>query len=184
MRKLLIPFLAAITFTYSAESREINCNSPVHKKSDLCKEKIKQLRKSSIRPSNNDLGGADITGPYGGSTTGNVYAAWCGKDFIDCDVSFKDDRLSVNNGTGITREQLVRVTMERVCRIRTFGIEDCIKSTKNKEYTITYKTDLDQERSALISFRNEKTYKNFNRDFQIWMGEVLRDVGPSLKIEF
>ena len=74
--------------------------------------------------------------------------------------------------------------MERVCRIRIFGIEDWIKSTKNNEYAITYKKYLDQERSVLISFRNKKTYKNFKRDFQIWKGEVLRDVGPSLKIQF
>ena len=130
MHKWLIPFLAAITFTSSAESREIDCNSPLNKISDLWKDKIKQLRKYSIRPSINDLRGADITRPYWGSATGNVYAAGRGKDFIDCDVSFKDDTLLVNNGTGITREKLIRVTMERVCCIHTFGIEDWIKSTK------------------------------------------------------
>ena len=184
MKRFLIPLIVVLGLPISTNAVEINCESRIYRDSDRCKEKVKQLKKSSIRPSNNDLGGADITGPDGGTTTGNTYAAWCGKDFIDCDVTFKDDRLSVNNGSGITRDQLVNVTMERICRIYTFGIQDCFRSQYNKEYSITYKSfDSAQERTALISFRHEKTYRNFNRDFQIWMGDVLRKVGPSLKIE-
>ena len=134
-----------------------------------------------------DLGGADITGKDGSTTTGRVYDAWCGSDFNDCEVSFKNDLLSVNESSGITRNQLVSVTMERVCRQKSFGgfgPPSCFKSQYNKEYSITYKNSENQERTALISFRHEPTYKSFNRDFQIWMGDVLREVGPSLKIEF
>ena len=131
------------------------------------------------------LGGADITGPQGGTTTGRIYDAWCGTDFKDCKVSFKNDRLSVDGSSGITRNQLVNVSMERVCRQKSLGglgPPSCFKSQYNKEYVITYKSEKGQ-RSALISFRHEPTYKSFNRDFQIWMGDVLRKVGPSLKIE-
>ena len=136
---------------------------------------------------NADLGGADITGQDGSTTTGRVYDAWCGSDFKDCKVSFKNDLLSVNKSSGITRNQLVNVTMARVCRQKSFGSfgpPSCFKSQYNKEYSITYKNSENKERTALITFRHEPTYKSFNRDFQIWMGDVLREVGPSLKIEF
>ena len=136
---------------------------------------------------NADLGGADITGQDGSTTTGRVYDAWCGSDFKDCKVSFKNDLLSVNKSSGITRNQLVNVTMARVCRQKSlggFGPPSCFISQYNKEYSITYKNSENKERTALISFRHEPTYKSFNRDFQIWMGDVLREVGPSLKIEF
>ena len=136
---------------------------------------------------NADLGGADITGQDGSTTTGRVYDAWCGIDFKDCKVSFKNDLLSVNKSSGITRNQLVNVTMARVCRQKSlggFGPPSCFKSQYNKEYSITYKNSENKERTASISFRHEPTYKSFNRDFQIWMGDVLREVGPSLKIEF
>ena len=134
-----------------------------------------------------DLGGADITGKDWSTTTGTVYDAWCGSDFNDCEVRLKNDLLSVNQSSGIPRNQLVYVTMERVCRQKSlggFGPPSCFKSQYNKEYSITYKNSENQERTALISFRHEPTYKSFNRDFQIWMGDVLREVGPSLKIEF
>ena len=136
---------------------------------------------------NADLGGADITGQDGSTTTGRVYDAWCGSDFKDCKVSFKNDLLSVNKSSGITRNQLVNVTMARVCRQKSlggFGPPSCFKSQYNKEYSITYKNSENKERTALITFRHEPTCKSFNRDFQIWMGDVLREVGPSLKIEF
>ena len=133
---------------------------------------------------NADLGGADITGKDGETTTGNIYEAWCGAEFKDCKVSFKNARLSVDGSSGITREQLENVSMERVCRQYTFGIRDCFQSQYNKEYAITYKNSSGKNRTALISFRHEPTYRSFNRDFQIWMGDLIRRVGPSLKIEF
>ena len=84
---------------------------------------------------NADLGGADITGQDGSTTTGRVYDAWCGIDFKDCKVSFKNDLLSVNKSSGITRNQLVNVTMARVCRQKSlegFGPLSCFKSQYNK----------------------------------------------------
>ena len=136
---------------------------------------------------NADLGGADITGKDGGTTTGNIYEAWCGDDFKDCEVSFKNDRLSVDGSSGIKREQLVNVSMEKVCRQKSFGAfgpPSCFQSQYNKEYAITYKNSSGKNRTALISFRHEPTYRSFNRDLHIWMGDLIRRVGPSLKVEF
>ena len=130
-----------------------------------------------------DLIGADITGPSGGTTTGNVYDAWCGKDYSECTVEFKDNRLSVNGGLGIKRSQMVNVIRERICRQYFLGIKDCFESNYNKEYTITYKNKNEELRSAFITIKHEPTYEKFNRDFQIWLGDVLREIGPSLQIE-
>ncbi len=166
-----------------AKAFEVNCDSPVWRNNIGCQGSKKREKPSIVRPSNDDLGGADLTGPEGGTTTGNTYDAWCGPKYQDCKVSFKDDRLSVNEGAGIKREQFVRVTRERVCRNYALGLPNCYRHQMNKEYTITYRSGSGQERSALITFRHERTYKNFNRDFQIWLGDVLRTVGPSLKLD-
>ena len=58
---------------------------------------------------NADLGGADITGPSGDTTTGRTYKARCGADNQKCTVSFKDEKLIVNDGDGIYRDQFVDV---------------------------------------------------------------------------
>ena len=75
MKRFLIPLIVLLGLPISINAVEINCESRVHRDSDRCKEKVKQLKKSSIRPSNNALGGADITGPDSGTTTGTTYAA-------------------------------------------------------------------------------------------------------------
>ena len=56
-----------------------------------------------------DLGGADITGSSGDTTTGRTYEARCGADTKKCAVSFKDEKLIVNDGGGIYRDQFVNV---------------------------------------------------------------------------
>ena len=53
---------------------------------------------------NADLGGADITGLSGDTTTGRTYKARCGADNQKCTVSFKDEKLIVNDGNGIYRD--------------------------------------------------------------------------------
>tara|TARA_Y100001968_G_C19139882_1_gene610906 strand:+ start:368 stop:607 length:240 start_codon:yes stop_codon:yes gene_type:complete len=78
---------------------------------------------------------------------------------------------------------MVNVIRERICRQYFLGIKDCFESNYNKEYTITYKNKNEELRSVFITIKHETTYEKFNRDFQIWWGDVLREIGPSLQIE-
>jgi len=63
-----------------------------------------------------DLGGADLPSSQN-VTSGKIYKAWCGvipkkqkvKDRKDCSVQFKDDRLVVDEGKGISKDQLISV---------------------------------------------------------------------------
>jgi hypothetical protein len=48
-----------------------------------------------------DLGGADITGKNGSTTSGVKHEARCGLKLKKCDASFKDQRLIVDEGQGI-----------------------------------------------------------------------------------
>ena len=65
-----------------------------------------------------DLGGADITGPSGDTTTGRTYKARCGAKKEKCTVSFADEKLIVNNGDGIYRDQFVNVILKKECTQR------------------------------------------------------------------
>ena len=134
-----------------------------------------------------DLAGADITGPTGGTTTGNQYDAWCGESRQDCKITFKNDRLVVGEGSGITKSQVEGVTKTHVCRHRSFGILECTSldytaRLYDKEFLITYVSSGSDKRTALITFRNQGSSDKFERDLQIWMGSLLRGVGPSVKI--
>jgi hypothetical protein len=133
-------------------------------------------------PAKADLGSADVTKPGTGSS-GNSYQAWCGEKKENCKVRFSDGRLVVNNGNGIQRTQVINTYFERVCRRYFLGLPDCFRHQFDKEYTITYLDSNSSERSALITFSHEKTYKKFDADFRIWADRILRPVGPSIVIE-
>ena len=58
-----------------------------------------------------DLGSAE-DGVGDNALSGTIYDAWCGnKSNEDCQVMFENDRLIVNNGSGITVEQVTSITI-------------------------------------------------------------------------
>ena len=56
------------------------------------------------------------------------------------------------------------------------------------DYTITYRTKEGKKRAALIAFRpgyllgGVKGHERFYRELQVWLGDVLRPIGPSIKL--
>jgi hypothetical protein len=138
-------------------------------------------------PTKADLGDADITGPTGGTTTGNTFDGWCGEKRTDCKVTFSNERLVVDAGQGITKQQYRSVKKNHVCRYRSLGILDCSSwdgSAKfyDKEFLISYTASDGGERTALITFRNQQVSDKFERDLEIWSQKVLRPIGPSIEI--
>ena len=144
---------------------------------------------SSSSPVNADLGGADVSGGVGTAASSKVYDAWCGTEYNDCKVKFRDGRLIVNSGTGITSSQLVSVTKLSICRLHSAGnwgggcsnaYGTVFTGLFNNEYTIEYNSE-DGYRSALITFRDSSTDIKFNRDIETWMGEVMEPTSPQTK---
>ena len=69
---------------------------------------------------------------------------------------------------------------------KTVEINCASASWKNSDYC---KGKNGEKRAALIVSRpgyllgNELAHESFYKDFQIWIGDVIRPIGPSLKIE-
>ena len=82
MKRLLLSIflvpLCSVFGVQEAKAVEINCASASWKDSSYCEGKnIKTEGKSTVRPSDDDLGGADILGPDTESI-GEGYKAQCG----------------------------------------------------------------------------------------------------------
>ena len=142
---------------------------------------------------NADLGGADITGSSGDTTTGSTYEARCGASNDKCKVGFKDGKLIVNDKGGIYRDQFVNVVRKRECTQRSVllpFITSCFENQYDIAFTITYDNNEGNRRSALITFMPRyfatgatDRAREFERDLQIWIEDVLRPIGASIKIE-
>jgi len=140
------------------------------------------------RPIYGNLGDADTTGGMHQRTSGKTYDAWCGIEYKDCKVRFKNDRLTVNSDEGILSDQVVSITKESLCRIQAgWGASGCqntygavFTGLFNKEYTIEYNSE-EGYRSALITFRHDGTDKKFNRDLEIWIGEIMSPISSNIK---
>jgi hypothetical protein len=140
-----------------------------------------------------DLGGADITGPSGDTTTGRTYEARCGAEKVKCTVGFKDEKLKVNNEGGIYRDQFKNVVLKRECTQRSLlapWITSCFENQYDWSFTITYVDEEGKTRSALITFMPRYVFtgatdraREFERDLQIWLEDVLRPIGPSIQLE-
>lgn len=140
-----------------------------------------------------DLGGADITGPSGDTTTGRIYEARCGAEKVKCTVGFKDEKLTVNNKGGIYRDQFKNVVLNRECTQRSLllpWVTSCFANQYDWAFTITYVNEEGKTRSALITFMPRylstgatDRAREFERDLQIWVEDVLRPIGPSIQLE-
>ena len=191
---LFLIFLAplfSVTGVQETKAVEINCAQASWKNSDYCEGKQIIEKVSPVRASDDDLGGADILGPDS-ELQEEGYKAQCGPKQKKCTVSFNDGRLTINQGRGITKDKFVSVVKSRTCRQRSIAlpmVRSCFQSQYDHDYTITYKGKNGEKRAALIVFRpgyllgNELAHESFYKDFQIWIGDVIRPIGPSLKIE-
>jgi hypothetical protein len=148
---------------------------------------------STVECAKADLGGADITGPSGTTTTGRSYEARCGANKDKCMVSFQNEKLIVNNEGGIYRDQLLNLVLKKDCTQRSLllpWVTSCFENQLDWTFTITYRSNEGETRSALITFMprylatgaTDKA-REFERDLQIWMEDVIRPIGPSIQLE-
>ena len=91
-----------------------------------------------------DLGGADITGPSGETSSGQTYQAKCGQALDKCEVSFKNGKLMINNKGGIYSDQCISVVTTRTCRQRSIAlpwVKSCFQNQYDYDFTITYRSE-------------------------------------------
>ena len=119
-----------------------------------------------------DLGAADM--PI--DESGQVYNALCGKDEQDCRVAFKDGRLVVDSGAGISDSQVVRLTYEKI------HTGDWLSTWHYHEYRVKYRTNSGSDSIGIIRFYNDGVSDEFKRRLEDWVGEPIRPVGPTVKI--
>ena len=50
------------------------------------------------------------------------------------------------------------------------------------EYRVRYRAENGATSVGIIRFKNDGTSDDFKRDFQDWTGEIIRTVGPAIKI--
>jgi hypothetical protein len=140
-----------------------------------------------------DLGGADITGSSGRTSTGRRYAARCGLAKSECNATFVNEKLVINESDGIYRDQFINVVLKKECKQRSIlmpWVASCFANQLDWDFTITYKSSDGTQKSALISFMPRyfntgvtNRAQDFERDLQIWAQNILRPIGPSIEIQ-
>ena len=101
----------------------------------------------------------------------DVYEAWCGvvtkESKIDCLVQFKNDRLTVNNSTGVSPKEITTTKFVQDCKFGAFHSRKCTMS-----YSFDYPSG-GETKTALITYKNHKTNKKFMKDLELWLGKEI-----------
>ena len=103
-----------------------------------------------------------------------TFDAYCGKSGNDCRVTFESGRMRVNDGKGISREQLVS--------FKYTGPAFCVFSCPDLPWTISYKNSSGEIKTAKIIFRHGPTSIRFEQALEVFAGPT-RKLGPSIEVE-
>ena len=146
-----------------------------------------------------DLGSAE-DGVGDNALSGTIYDAWCGnKSNEDCQVMFENDRLIVNNGSGITVEQVTSITINERLFVKNrdpdnkggdHGLRCNDPGAPNAYYRpscqvhfwIEYNNSSGDKRNALIRFKNKDRAYQLQDDLEACSGIKFRERGPSVQI--
>ena len=155
---LLLPLLLGLSSSVNAEDSKLNINSESSK-----------------------------------SQVSNTYNAWCGKigkfepsdERPKCFVQFVDDYLIINEVLKISNSQITNIKYNLVCitaplwetcsDIKAWGSGKYGPTIKekygDKRFTLSYKTSNLTPLTAIITFREWKTSKNFKKELKNWGGD-------------
>ena len=137
-----------------------------------------------------DLGAADSGERR--ELSGRSHEAWCGtKSNTNCRVKFQDGRMTVDGGSGITASQIKQVIHSEKffadhagyrkggkCEWLGLGPKHC-----HEHFEFQYVADDGTTRWATIRFMNRQAAGGFQADVEAWIGQPLRSIGPSVKLE-
>ena len=112
------------------------------------------------------------------ASTEAEFRPWCGKRKNDSKVKFTNDRMIVDDGDGISREQFKRFNCSG--EWRQLGLS----GWDHWEYTCqVFYNENSQAQFGTFIFINEGAYRGFVRALKGFCGSECRPIGPSYKIE-
>ena len=114
-----------------------------------------------------DLGSAE-------TEIAETFDAYCGKRGNDCRVTFEEARMRVDDGKGITRDQLIS--------FKYTGPDLCVFSCPDLPWVLSYKNSEGEIKTARIIFRHGPTNIRFGQALEVFAGPT-RKLGPSIKVE-
>jgi hypothetical protein len=120
-----------------------------------------------------DLGAAEV------GSNPSIFEAFCAKRGNKCTVTFADQKMTVNNGEGVSRDQIIRIWEERELR----GFWDRTPGDYyHPVYFVTYKKASGEDATGKFLFINAEAGSRFWSALNIFMGPERRPVGPSIKL--
>ena len=104
-----------------------------------------------------------------------TFDAYCGKVGISCKVSFEQGRMRVNNGKGISRDQLLSYKYTGPDLYLTFSSPDL-------SWALSYRNSKGEIKTAKIIFKHGPTNIRFGQALEVFAGPS-RKLGPSIEVE-
>ena len=115
---------------------------------------------------NADLGEAD-TIPKVKESKETKFDAWCVKKYNECSINLENGRLIVNEGTGVSYEQIIEWSKYNIYR-RKIGLINFIGPHHLYTYRFKYKDNDGNLRKAEIVFQNSKYSDKFYEKLKEW----------------
>jgi len=147
-----------------------------------------------------DLGSAEDGHLNRSKASDRIYEAYCGSiENKKCEVRFLDGRLIVNEGKGISADQVTKVQQRYLlffnsrkskqqkadhggtCIIGGTAYELERPSCQDHIY-IQYNDEEGNSKKGLFRFQHKASGRAFRMDLELWSGLELRERGPSIKI--
>lgn len=127
-----------------------------------------------LLPAQADLDDANMSNIESRTPSEKVYEAWCGVNQNDCKVKFRNGRMIVNNGSGITSNQVLELERRLACRAK---IMDCSSDRfreENSQKNIYSNIYQSQERLKGTDYiRAYVNRSKIQRDLQKWIGKTI-----------
>ena len=103
-----------------------------------------------------------------------VLDVWCGEKGNDCKVTFDGQRIRVNDGKGITADQILFTQYDSCATANSF------LSCNSKGFTITYKKANGSRGSGTFIISNLETAKTFRTEVERMTG---REIGTAKTVD-
>ena len=103
-----------------------------------------------------------------------TFDTYCGKRGNDCRVTFESGRMRVNDGKGISRDQLVG--------FKYTGPDLCVFSSPDLPWVVSYRNSSGEIKTAKIIFRHGPTNIRFGQALEVFAGPT-RKLGPNIEVK-
>ena len=114
-----------------------------------------------------NLGPADVSKPTEQASNQTEFDAWCIKKYANCVVRLKNKILSVDDSSGIKRNQIIKWSRTQEFR-HPEGLVNFIGPHNLYKYTFKYRNKNNEIKEAIIIFQNDKYSDKFYSLIKSW----------------